>query len=114
MVKELLPSLASAGKAVRSWLGVYLSPMTDELAEATGLPAARGVFVAGVVEGSPAGRAGLAKGDVILEFDHHPVDAKTLPWRAAVAGPGRAVAARVWRGGREQDVTVKMERLPEP
>jgi serine protease Do len=113
MVKELLPALATEGRPVRSFLGVFLSPMSADLAEATGLPGPMGVFVAGVVEGSPAARAGLAKGDVILEFDGHAVDAKTLPWRAAVVGPGKTVKAKVWRGGAPKVFEVKMAKLPE-
>ncbi len=112
MVKELLPALARGGRPVRSWLGVFLNPMSEDLARAVGRADVRGVFVASVVDGSPAARAGLRKGDVILEFDGHAVDAKTLPWRAAIAGPDKTVKAKVWRDGKEQVVDVKMAELP--
>ncbi len=112
VVKDVLPALRRDGRVIRSWLGVYLNPMTDALAAQVGLPARRGVFVAGVVPGSPAAKAGIATSDVILSFDGRAVDDRTLPLRASVAGVGRTVKVVLWRDRKEKSVEVTMERLP--
>ncbi|HEY3021992.1 MAG TPA: trypsin-like peptidase domain-containing protein [Solirubrobacteraceae bacterium] len=112
LVKDVVPALRRDGRLARTWLGVYLSPLTDDLAASVALPARGGVFVSGVVPGSPAARAGIGKGDVILEFDGKKVDDKTLPWRVAVAGAGRKVTVKIWRAKAEKKLDVVMERLP--
>jgi S1-C subfamily serine protease len=112
MVKAILPALERDGRATRSFLGVFLSPMSDELARAVGLPAARGVFVSGVVEGSPAAQAGLAKGDVLLELDGQPARVQSVPWRTALGGPGTHMRATVWRGGQELSLEVVLGKAP--
>ncbi len=112
VVKAVLPALERDGRAPRSFLGVFLAPVTPERAAALGLGEARGVYVSGVVDGSPAARAGIAKGDVILDFDGRAAALKTLPWRAALAGPGKKVAVKLWRGGAEKDVEVTLAKLP--
>jgi serine protease Do len=113
LVKDLVPHLRRDGRLVRSWLGVYLHPVSAELAERVGLDRPRGVFVSGIIRGSPADKAGIVQGDVILAFDGRPVDEHTLPWRVAVAGPGRKVPVEMWRGGAERTIEVGLERLPE-
>jgi len=112
MVKAVLPALEKNGRAPRGFLGVFLAPLDDETAKNLGLPDNRGVYVAGVVDGSPAAHAGVEKGDVILEFAGAPADAKSLPWRAALAGPGKQVAAKLWRSGKTVDVEVTLARQP--
>jgi len=112
MVKAILPALERDGRAPRSFLGVFLSPMSDDLAGAVGLPDKRGVYVSGVVDGSPAAQAGLTKGDILLAFDGHVARAKSLPWRAALAGPGKKVKAKIWRAGKEREVEITLARLP--
>jgi serine protease Do len=111
--RRLLPALLRDGRVARSWLGVYLAPVTEEVAGGLGLGAPRGVYVAGVVDGSPAAKAGLRRGDVILGFDGETVDGSKLPWLASVAGVGRKVEVVVWRDRAEKRVAVVMERLPD-
>jgi serine protease Do len=68
MAKDLLPQLET-GKVVRGWLGVMIQDITPELAESFGLKSAKGVLVSDVVKDSPAEKAGLKQGDVIIRFD---------------------------------------------
>lgn len=80
IVKEELTQLKSTGKVVRGWLGVYIQPLTPELADSLGLPEARGALVAKVVKDSPAANAGVKRGDVILQFDSQTInDSRELP-----------------------------------
>ena len=111
--RRVIPMLLRDGKLVRSWLGVYVAPVTDEVAQAVKLGEPRGVYVAGVVDGSPAAKAGILRGDVVLRFDGEDAELAALPWLASVAGVGRKVAVVIWRDGAERTITVTMERLPE-
>ena len=92
--------------------GCEIHVQADEMAAGLHMPLRRGVYVSGGVPASPAAKAGLATGDVILELDGRRVDERTLPLRASVAGVGRTVKLTVWRGGAEAEVPVTMERLP--
>ncbi len=68
-VKEVLDELIKSGKVVRPWLGVYLQDLTPELAEYLRVKDVEGVLVSNVIDGSPAAKAGLRQGDVILEIN---------------------------------------------
>mgnify|MGYP000857328776 FL=1 len=68
-VQEVLQDLINKGHITRPWIGVYLQPVTKELADYFELNKAEGAIVTDVVEGSPAAKAGLGRGDIILEFN---------------------------------------------
>jgi serine protease Do len=113
MVKELVPLLARDGHITRAWLGVFIHPVTADVAAKLGLASPRGALISDVVERGPAARAGIRRGDVILAFDGKDVDEKTLPFLASTAGVGRRVRLLLWRGGAEAQAEMVMERLPE-
>jgi serine protease Do len=75
MAKALLPQLKK-GKVVYGYLGVYIQDITPELAAAFGLKEPKGVLVSDVTPDSPAKKAGISKGDVILEYDGKQVEDK--------------------------------------
>jgi serine protease Do len=112
MVKAILPALERDGHAERSFLGVFLAPVTDESAAGLGLGERRGVLVTNVIDGSPAARAGVQRGDVIVEYEGRPANLKSLPWRTSLGGPGKKVKAKLWRNGKEREVEVTLGRLP--
>ena len=66
MVKRVVDQLVEKGKVVRGWLGVALQPLSKELVQSLGLPRNEGALVASTIPGSPAAKAGLVQGDVIL------------------------------------------------
>lgn len=68
-VQQVLDQLMIKGKVERPWLGVYIQPVTKELAEYFGLSKAEGALIGGVSSGSPAEKAGIQYGDIILEFN---------------------------------------------
>ena len=71
------------------WLGVLIQKVTSEIAESLGLDQARGALVADVVASGPAAAAGVKVGDVIVEFDGHPVsESNELPMLVARTPPG--------------------------
>lgn len=110
MVKELLTQLRDTGKATRGWLGVSMQTLTPELAESFGIKAGRGVLISNVVEGDPADKAGIKRGDIIVEFDGKAI-AKTNDLSRAVAAvvPGKKAKVKVIRDGSEKIFTVKVK-----
>lgn len=101
--------LVTHGKVTRGRLGVNIQGVDAALAESFGLDRARGALVSKVEPGSPAAKAGLKEGDVIVEFAGKPiVKANDLPAAVASASPGTRAPLKVWRDRSETviDVTV--------
>lgn len=110
MVKQMLPSLVKDGRVVRSYLGVAIEDA--EFDEKTGT---KGALVVSVKKGTPAAKAGLKVDDIILAVDGNPVkNSSQMRWLVSIAGVGRKVTLRVVRDNKAFDLTVKLEKLPEP
>ena len=106
--------LVATGHVSRGWLGVGIQGMSRELAASFGLDHPRGALVSQVQPESPAARAGLKAGDVIVEFDGHPiVDASDLPPLVGAATVGGSARLKVIREGKERVLTAKVEQLAE-
>jgi serine protease Do len=115
LAKTILPQLRDRGQVVRGWLGVSIRPVTPAVAERVGLPDVKGAVVETVVEGSPAERAGLRKGDVVVAVGDQPVGGPPdLTRRIAGTPPGTPVDLAVIRDGTRTTVRVELGRLPEP
>ncbi len=69
MVRRVMEQLRKQGKVIRGWLGVTIQDMTPELAGKFGLKTATGALVSDVFKDSPAQKAGIKRGDVIIEYD---------------------------------------------
>ncbi len=114
-VKAILPELEAKGRVTRGWLGVLVQPVTPDLAKAFRLPEARGALVAQVLRDSPAARAGLQAGDVIVGFDGRALEKDgELPRFVAATPVGREVPLQVIRDRRSLTLTVRVAELPEP
>jgi serine protease Do len=114
MVKEIAPQLKEKGHVTRGWLGVSIQEMTPELGKALGLKENKGALVAQVVSGSPAEKAGIEQGDVIVEFDGKEIgDSKDLPRTVASTPVGKSVTVKVTRGGKLMDRQVKLGEMEE-
>ncbi len=68
-VTQVLDQLINRGKVIRPWIGVYMQPVSEDLANYFGLEKAEGALVSEVADGSPAQKAGLQRGDIILEYN---------------------------------------------
>jgi serine protease Do len=112
-VKEVVDALRDFGQVARSWLGVLVQPVDAELARTVGLPKASGGLVTEVKTGSPAARAGLRAGDIIIAWGDREVDHRTLPWIVAQTPVGRATTATVWRNRAAIQLPVLPEKMPE-
>ncbi len=113
MAKAVMDSLLEKGKVIRGWLGVSIQPITPELARQFHLEESYGALVAEVVEGSPAEKAGLMRGDVIIKFSGNKVDEPTK-LRNIVANtlPGNVVELEVIRDSRDVTLWVTIDELP--
>jgi len=112
IAKEELPELQEKGRVTRGWLGVLIQKVTPEIAESMGLAEAHGALVADVVKDGPAAEAGIEVGDVIVEFDGHPVkDSNELPLMVARTPIGRSVSVKVLRGKKTETISVKIGEL---
>jgi serine protease Do len=118
MVKQLLPTLLEKGHFTRSALGVGIKDvrrLSAEEKEKLGLKVDRGAVVERVEENSPAAKAKLQPGDVIVGFDGQPVERGTyLQWLASTAGVGKVVTIRAIRAGQPFDVKAVLGELTEP
>ena len=112
LAQQILPQLIENGKVERGWLGISMEPVSDELAEKLNLDMPRGVLVKVVGPKSPAQKAGIQRGDVILTFDGKQVqDLDHLRNIVGVTKVGKSVEVIVIRNGdEEKQLTVKLGR----
>ncbi len=114
MAKEIVSQLQEKGRVTRGWLGVSIQEVTPELAKSFGLNEKKGALVAQVVSGSPAEKAGIEQGDVLVEFDGKEItDSKDLPRLVASTPVGKAVTVKLSRDGKVLDRQVKVGELEE-
>lgn len=111
---EVQSQLRSAGKVSRGRLGVVIQEVSKELAESLGLGKPMGAIVNAVEKGSPAEKAGLEPGDVILKFDGRPINASAdLPRMVGNTKPGTKSTVQVWRKGGTKDIVVTVGEMQE-
>jgi serine protease Do len=114
LARSVITQLAATGHVMRGWLGVTIQPLTPELAKSLRAPDTAGALVATVVNDSPAMKAGVRPGDIIVEYGGRPVGRPDALPRAVAETPiGRESAITVLRDGKRQVVTAKIEELPE-
>lgn len=102
------------GRVIHPWLGVVMRPLNQRLAAQLGLPDSHGALVAATMGGSPANRAGLASGDVIVSFNgQHIRDGNDLRIRVAGTEIGSTVTLGFLRGGKPMEASVAIEEEPE-
>jgi serine protease Do len=115
LVKPILTQLAETGRVERGWLGVAIQRLTPQLAQAFGLSDANGALVTAIVDGSPAMKAGLEAGDVLVEYDGQRLTGLgDLPRLVATTPVGKDVTLEVVRDGGRVTLTAKIARLEEP
>ncbi len=109
---KVIDQLVSYGETRRGWLGVRIQEVTKEIAEAMQLKEPKGALVASVGEKSPADKAGIKAGDIILEFDGKKIDTmRTLPKVVANTKVGKNVKIQIWRNKKLISKNLKLGRL---
>jgi len=106
--------LRTEGHVSRGWLGVVIQPVSKDLAESFGLDGTNGALVSDVSADSPAKKAGLKAGDVILSANGSDIDdSTTLPRLIGQVAPGDEVKLQVMRGGDKREIDVTVGDWPE-
>jgi serine protease Do len=112
-VRKVVENIRKYGHVLHTWFGVVMLPLSPALAAQLGLPDSRGALVQTTMENSPAARAGLLPGDVILSYNGRPiVDWKDLRNRVAETEPGREVELGVLRERRNLKLRATIEKQP--
>jgi serine protease Do len=112
MAEAVMKQLIEKGKVVRGYLGVTIQPIDATMAKALGLSKPGGAIISSVVPGSPADKAGLKRGDIILEMEGKPVkNATDLSTKVAESAPGSKVAFTVLRKEKEITITALLAEL---
>jgi len=107
----VLPQLKKKGRVERAKLGVYIQRMTASLARSFGLKSPYGALVSKVLRGSPAARAGLRSGDIILRFNGIKIQKDSqLPLLVAFNPPGSKAKLLVLRNRKKIKLTVVLQR----
>ncbi len=111
IVKVIADQLIDRGEVIRGYLGIVIQPLTSDLARSFGVEPGKGILVAQVADDTPAARAGIEQGDVIVAFDGQPVsDVGRFRNRVALTPPGKEVSLTVLRDGQRREVTVEIGR----
>jgi serine protease Do len=109
--QKVVASLKDNGSVSRGFIGVQIQPITKDIAEAMGLKEPKGALVAETVQGGPAEKAGLKRGDTIVAVDGQAVrEPKELSRRIAAIEPGKSGSLTVLRDGQERTVTIEIGR----
>ncbi|MDR0226198.1 MAG: DegQ family serine endoprotease [Burkholderiaceae bacterium] len=105
--------LRTSGKVTRGRIGVQIGPVTKDVAESIGLGKAQGALVSAVEPDSPAAKAGVEAGDVIVKFDGKAIDkVADLPRMVGNTKPGTRSTLTVFRRGASKDLTMVIAEVP--
>ena len=109
---RVVEQLKNTGKVTRGRLGVEIQEVSKDVAEALGLPKAQGAVVGRVEAGTPAEKAGVLPGDIILKFDGKAIEKSAdLPRAVGDTKPGSKSVLQVWRKGQTRDVPIVVGEL---
>lgn len=112
LVERIANQLIERGEVVRGYLGIVIQQLTPDLARSFDLENEQGILIAQVTKDSPAAKAGLKVGDVIMSYQGRPVnDVGDFRNQVALAQPGSEVKFDIVRDGKIRTVTVKVDKL---
>ncbi len=115
LARNVMEQIIKTGSVTRGWIGVEVQDMTPELAESFGIGMGRGALIAGVMRNSPADKAGIKPGDVLMSVGGQPVkDAQVMLDLIAALTPGEVARFGLVRGGKPLEASVTIGRRPKP
>ncbi len=115
LAKQVMEQIAKEGTVTRGWVGVEAQNITPELAESFGLPSPSGALIAGVLSKSPADRAGLKPGDVLIAINGKAVTSSdTMLNLIAVLPPHKNAVLTVIRAEQKMDIDILIGKRPLP
>jgi serine protease Do len=106
--------LRASGRDTLGWIGIHIQAVTAEAAAAASLPEAKGSIVTEVDSGSPAARAGLGVGDIILAIgDENTPEPRRLARRLAASPINSVAPVLIWRNGKQETLSVVIAEVPQ-
>ena len=112
--KTIVAQIKEHGRPIRGWLGVKIQTVTPDMAEALGIEKGKGALVTQVLEDSPAKRAGLKTGDLILEYNGRDIQKMVeLPKFVAETPVGKTVPLSIYRDGEFLELQARIDELVE-
>jgi Do/DeqQ family serine protease len=115
LAKSVMEQIIKTGTVTRGWIGVEVQEITAELADTFKLQSTQGALIAGVMRGSPADRAGIKPGDILLAVAGKPIgDAQSMLGVIAAQTPGQSAQLKLSRAGKQLDLTVNIAKRPKP
>lgn len=112
LVQRIANQLIEKGEVVRGYLGIMIQPLTADLAKSFELKNEKGILIAQVTKNSPADKAGLKAGDVIVNFQGRPVsEVGDFRNQVALEQPGSKVEFDIVRDGKQRSITVKIDKM---
>ncbi|MBI5266359.1 MAG: trypsin-like peptidase domain-containing protein [candidate division Zixibacteria bacterium] len=106
LARAIVPDLIQSGKASRGWMGVWLNSVTEREAKRQGLNAVKGVLIDSVFEGSPAAKAGIRSGDIIVRFNNQDIlNPNQFSVAVSTLRHDQSVPAEIVRNGKHITVT---------
>lgn len=113
MVRSVVDQILTQGRVIRGYLGVYIDDLDAKMARTFGYDG-KGVLVRNPIPGSPAEKAGLKRGDIIVKVDGKAVEtAEDLRFMIAEYRPGTKVALTIFREGKEQALSLEVGEMPD-
>lgn len=113
LAKHVIAQLEEEGTVQRGWLGIRIQPVSPDIAESLGLDEPKGALITSVNENSPAEKAGLRQGDVVLGFDDEEIDApRALSRIVATTEVGADTPIKIWRGDKAITLEVNIGEAP--
>lgn len=115
IAKQVMEQIAVEGVVTRGWVGVEAQNLSTELADSFGLSSINGALIAGVISNSPAERAGLKAGDVLVAINEKPViNSATMLNLIAVLKPNKKADLKIVRAGKQMNIAILIGKRPVP
>ena len=113
--KKTMEQIIQHGSVTRGWVGAGVQELTEELAESFKLGDTKGVLITEVIRNSPAERAGIKTGDILIGIDNKAIDNSTAMLETvANLPPGKVVPVKLLRNGTTMSLQIKIGKRPEP
>ena len=113
MARSVMEQILKTGKVTRAWLGVSIQTVTQDIAKSFRLNETYGALVNGVTPGSPAAKAGVETGDIIVDVNGEGIeDDRALQLKIGAMTPGTTIKLTVFRNGANHDLSVTLGTMP--
>ncbi len=114
MADRIMTDLIARGYVTRAWLGVYIQELDSETAEALEMESRNGALITDVVKDSPAEKAGIQEGDVIVQFNGKSIsDPSNLKNVVSLTAPESSNKVKIFRNGSPKTINVVLKELPD-